>query len=55
MYIHTYIIHTHTRTDIFLKNKTETFHLVDTLMLANQNNQDIFQEKSIKHSIDPKH
>lgn len=54
-YVHTHIHYTHTRTDIFLKNKTETFYLVDTLILANQNNRDIFQEKPIKHSIDPKH
>lgn len=45
MYTHTHL-YTHTCTDILLLKK-ETFHLVDTLILADQNNWEIFQEKKI--------
>lgn len=47
MYKHTHL-YTHMCTDILLLKK-ETFHLVDTLILADQNNWEIFQEKNLQN------
>lgn len=46
MYTHIHNLYTHKCADILLLKK-ETFHLVDTLMLADQNNWEIFQEKNL--------
>lgn len=45
------LIYIHTRVQIILLFKKETFHLVDILILADQNNWEIFQGKKNLQNI----